>query len=73
MEKHFNLEKLRFPIGEFQKPEAISQNDLETWIATIENFPSKIKKLTENLSIEELNWIYRPNGWSIKQVVPQHR
>jgi len=69
MENNFNLEKLRFPIGEFQKPDTISQNDLETWIRTIENFPQKIKTLTENLSIEQLNWVYRPNGWCIKQVV----
>lgn len=69
MENNFNLEKLRFPIGEFQKPDAISQNDLETWITTIENFPNKIKTLTQNLSVEALNWIYRPNGWCIKQVV----
>lgn len=69
MENTFNLEKLKFPIGQFQKPETISQNDLDSWINNIESFPSKIKKLTENLSIEELNWIYRPQGWKIKQVV----
>ena len=42
---------------------------METWIATIETFPSKIKSLTETLSVKELNWIYRPKGWNIKQVV----
>lgn len=65
----FDLEKLKFPIGEFQKPDLISENDLKNWITTIENFPTEIKKRTENLSINELNWIYRPNGWKIKQVV----
>jgi len=69
MEKQINLEKLKFPIGQFQKPESISKNDVETWIATIENFPQRIKTLTENLTAEQLNWIYRPNGWCIKQVV----
>lgn len=69
MKDQINLEKLKFPIGKFQKPDIISQNDLETWIATIENFPNSIKTLTENLTIEQLNWIYRPNGWCIKQVV----
>jgi hypothetical protein len=69
MENNFKLEKLRFPIGEFQKPDTISQNDLETWIIAIENFPRKIKTLTKSLSVEQLNWIYRPNGWTIKQVV----
>jgi hypothetical protein len=66
---HPTLEKLKFPIGQFQKPDFISQNDLKIWIETIENFPSKIKNLTSTLSVEELNWIYRPQGWCIKQVV----
>ncbi|MEO8252912.1 MAG: YfiT family bacillithiol transferase [Flavobacterium sp.] len=65
----FDLEKLKFPIGSFQKPDLIAKNDLENWIAAIETFPATIKKLTENLSVNELNWIYRPNGWTIKQVV----
>lgn len=63
------LEKLKFPIGKFQKPDFISESDLKTWISEIENFPVKIKKLTSTLSSEELNWIYRPQGWSIKQVI----
>lgn len=63
------LENLKFPIGKFQKPDFISENDLAVWIEAIESFPKKIKHLTENLSVEKLNWIYRPEGWSIKQVV----
>ena len=69
MKNHLTLEKLKFPIGKFHRPDPITENDLETWIATIENFPSKIKNLTSTLSVEELNWVYRPKGWSIKQVV----
>ena len=69
MNNNLNLEKLKFPIGKFEKTDAISKNDLDTWISTIEDFPSKIKNRTATLAVEELNWIYRPNGWSIKQVV----
>ena len=69
MENNSNLEKLKFPIGKCPKTDSISENDLENWIAIIENFPSKIKNLTETLSVEELNLIYRPKGWNIKQVV----
>ncbi len=69
METNFNLEKLKFPIGKCPKIDDVSKNDLENWIATIEEFPSKITDLTSTLSVEELNWIYRPKGWSIKQVV----
>lgn len=69
MKNNLDIEKLKFPIGKCPKIDAVSKNDLETWIATIENLPSKIKTLTSTLSDEELNWIYRPKGWSIKQVV----
>lgn len=64
-----DLEKLKFPIGKFVKPEIISQEEIKKWISEIEVFPYKIKSITENLSVEELNWNYRPNGWKIKQVV----
>jgi hypothetical protein len=69
MKNNLDIEKLKFPIGKCPKIDDVSQNDLETWIATIEIFPSKIKSLTSTLSFEELNWIYRPKGWNIKQVV----
>lgn len=69
MKKNFDIEKLKYPIGKFQKPNSISKEDLKTWIEAIENFPAKIRKLTATLSVQELNWVYRPKGWCIKQVV----
>ncbi len=69
MENNFNLEKLKFPIGKFQKPDSITDDDLKIWIDIIQHFPIKIIHLTAKLSVEELNWVYRPEGWSIKQVV----
>lgn len=61
--------KLRFPIGEFKKPETITRTDVKTWISTIETLPQRISLLTKNLNETELNYKYRPNGWTIKQVV----
>ena len=69
MENTQNLEALKFPIGHFAKPEFIVAKDIEYWIETIALFPSRIKKITSNLSTEELHWRYRPEGWKIKQVV----
>jgi hypothetical protein len=66
---HSILEKLKFPIGKCPKIDTVSETESKIWIETMENFPSKIKSLTQTLSVEELNWIYRPKGWSIKQVV----
>lgn len=69
MENNLDLEILKFPIGKCPKIDDVSKNDVATWIATIEEFPSKMKNLTSSLSVKELNWIYRPKGWCIKQVV----
>lgn len=64
-----DLEKLKFPIGEFETPTNYSTENIESWVQSIALFPTRIKEITEKLTREELNWKYRPEGWSIKQVV----
>jgi len=63
------LEKLKYPIGPFKEPKEIERKTLQTWIESIATFPQKVKELTDGLSSKQLNWRYRPDGWSIKQVV----
>ena len=64
-----NIEDLKYPIGQFTVPEEISNTDIEKWIDTIEKFPQQIATEVSKLSDEELLYKYRPNGWSIKQVL----
>ncbi len=64
-----NLEKLKYPIGKFQQPEEISIHHLESWIKIIEEFPGRLSEEVKNLSDTDLEKKYRPNGWTIKQVV----
>lgn len=63
------MKNLTYPIGEFEMPETVANATLQSWIEDIANLPKDLKMLTDNLSIEQLNWRYRPNGWTIKQVV----
>lgn len=63
------LENLKFPIGQFEMPQNISDSQLKNWIVDIEQLPEKIQTITNKISTEELNYIYRPNGWNIKQVI----
>ena len=65
-QKHY---KLKYPIGEFVKPHTITTTQINTWITAIEALPTAIKTTTKHLSETELNYVYRPEGWSIKQVV----
>ncbi|WP_400080796.1 YfiT family bacillithiol transferase [Winogradskyella sp. R77965] len=64
-----SLYKLRFPIGEFKKPDVITEHHINEWITSIETLPQSIISITKDLSEEELNYKYRPDGWTIKQVV----
>ncbi len=63
------LEKLKYPIGEFSKPEAVSYEDIKGYIQTIEDFPDKLIKAVFGLFDEQLDTQYRPEGWTIRQVV----
>ena len=69
MKQNINIEKLKFPIGEFEKPAIISPEQIEIWIKDIALFPRKIQNIVGNLPKEALNWKYRPHSWTIKQVV----
>lgn len=64
-----DIEALKYPVGKFQRPELFDKKVISDFISILEDFPSKIKQLTENLTVEELNWPYRPEGWTVKQVV----
>ena len=63
------LDELRYPTGKFLMPETFKKKDIKEWIKTIEKFPSLLKKETQNLSDKKQSWVYRPDGWSIRQVV----
>lgn len=63
------LEKLKFPIGPFQCPEEITENHIEEWIAVLEHFPNRLEKLVASLNDNQLDTQYRPEGWTIRQVI----
>lgn len=63
------LTRLKFPIGPFECPKSIDEATLINWMTSIAQFPYEVRILTDELSQEQKNWKYRPNGWSIKQVV----
>lgn len=63
------LIKLKFPIGGFTKPKNIGSHEISEWIDDLESFPDKVVQLTKDLNVTQLNWKYRPEGWTIKQVV----
>lgn len=63
------LEQKKYPIGNFKKPLEFDQKIKESYISTIQEFPSKIKSEVENLTDAQLDTPYREDGWTIRQVV----
>jgi hypothetical protein len=64
-----DLNELKYPIGKYQKPEVITNEILKNWISDISSFPQKLIIEVRLLSDEQLDTPYRPEGWSIRQVV----
>ncbi len=64
-----DIEILRYPIGKFQQPEQIGKEQLDNWIKIIDEFPKILKNEVENITEKELAKPYRPNCWTITQVV----
>jgi hypothetical protein len=63
------IEQERFPIGQFECPTTIENQDVQNWIQQIAEFPQKIKTAVIQLNDEQLDTCYRANGWTIRQVV----
>lgn len=63
------MDKLKFPIGKFEKPKQITSEILSKWIQNIEQFHDKLSKVVSGLTDNQLDTPYRDGGWTIRQVV----
>ncbi|MBN4047079.1 putative metal-dependent hydrolase [bacterium AH-315-P13] len=63
------LEQLKYPIGKFDCPNNITEEHIESWISILEHFPQRLENLARELTDAQLDTSYRPNGWTIRQVV----
>lgn len=64
-----DLEKKKFPIGQFEAPEHISDTELDEHIKTIKDFPGRLKNLIENFTDSQLDTQYREGGWTVRQLI----
>ena len=64
-----DIEKLKYPIGAFKAPKTIDLDLRKKHIQDITTLPDNLKAATKNLSEEQLNTPYRPDGWTVRQVV----
>ena len=60
---------LRYPVGPFEFAGTLSDGQRQTLIDQIAATPEKMRAAVEGLSEEQLNTPYRPEGWTVRQVV----
>ena len=63
------LENLKYPIGKFNCPTEITEGHIKQWIAVLEQFPIRLEVLVKNLNNQQLDTPYRPEGWTVRQVI----
>lgn len=64
-----DLENLKLPLGKFAMPSLITKELLAEWISDISRFPTRLKIEVSTLSDTQLDTPYRPDGWTVRQVV----
>src|SRR5438270_9890962 len=60
---------LQYPIGKFQKKESISASERSAMIDEISRTPAKLRAAVKGLSAAQLATPYRPDGWTVLQLV----
>jgi hypothetical protein len=63
------IEKLKYPVGRHQPKNEYSLIEVEACIKTIRLFPDRLKLTLATISETQLNTAYRPEGWTVKQVI----
>ena len=60
---------LSYPIGQFDLNYATTPEARKQRLETIKNLPDAVKLAVANLSDEQLDTPYRPDGWTVRQTV----
>ena len=62
------MEDLRYPLGKYE-PQPHSDKQLQDWMIDITFLPQHLENAILNLNENQLNTAYRPEGWTVKQLV----
>ncbi|WP_172679218.1 YfiT family bacillithiol transferase [Paenibacillus pini] len=63
------MESLKYPIGQFDSPAVVTLEIRRIWIEEMRALPKQLSLAVMNLSQAQLDTPYRPEGWSMRQVV----
>ena len=60
---------LRYPIGKMKKPDEVSVAQRNAYIDEIAAAPTQLRAAVQGLTDDQLDTPYRPDGWTVRQVV----
>ena len=60
---------LSYPVGKFKFPDAVRADDRRKFIEQIAQTPAQLRAAINGLSDSQLDTPYRPEGWSVRQVI----
>ena len=63
------MEDLRYPVGRFQRPDALNAAQRQAAIDTIAGTSRAMRDAVRGLDDAQLDTPYRPEGWTVRQVV----
>src|SRR6201989_147014 len=63
------MRDLQYPVGRFTLPESSTAEQRQQWILEIARTPQEFRAAVSGLSEEQLDTPYRPDGWTVRQVV----
>jgi uncharacterized damage-inducible protein DinB len=63
------MDDLRFPVGKFHYDGPPNDQQKQEFLNEIEQAPTKLRAAVKGLSDSQLDTPYRPEGWTVRQVV----
>jgi hypothetical protein len=63
------MDDLRYPIGQYMWPSSLAREERERCIDEVTSAPAALRAAVAGLSEAQLDTPYRPEGWTVRQVV----
>src|SRR6202044_1420495 len=63
------MSDLRYPIGKFHFEAPLTEEQKEKFLSDISHTPANLRAAVSGLSEQQLHTPYRPEGWTVRQVV----
>ena len=63
------MDDLRYPIGKFSYTAGSTEERRRLWIDEIAKTPDRLREAVAGMSDDQLDTPYRPEGWTVRQVI----